>query len=174
MNSVILIGRLTRDPELRYTSGTQTAMTTFTLAVNRPYSKNDEADFIRIVVYGRQAETANSYLSKGSQAAVQGRIQTGSYTKQDGTKVYTTDVIADRVEFVGARSNRQESGGYSDNRGNYQNQGGFQENPRNQGGFQESPRSQDGFSDPTGSADNSGIPEGFHAFDDEDDENIPF
>ena len=170
MNSVALVGRLTRDPELRYASGSQMPVTSFTLAVDRPYSKanNDPsqptADFIRIVVFGRQAETCSTYLSKGSQAAVTGRLQTGSYTRQDGQKVYTTDVVADRVEFIGSRSNRQESGGYPENRGNYQNQSGFQDSPRDQGGF----------SDPTGAAADPGIPEGFHAFDDDDDDNIPF
>ncbi len=156
MNCVTLVGRLTRDPELRYTAGSQTAMATFTLAVDRPFSKEREADFIRIVVYGRQAENCSTYLAKGRQAAVQGRIQTGSYTRQDGQKVYTTDVIADRVEFIGGRSDNPESGGYSDRRG-YQNQGG----PRDQGGFSE-----------PADAPEDAIPEGFHAFDDDDD--VPF
>lgn len=76
------------------------AMTTFTLAVNRPFSREKEADFLRIVVYGKPAENCNQYLSKGSRVCVKGRIQTGSYTKQDGTKVYTTDIVADEVEFL--------------------------------------------------------------------------
>jgi single-strand DNA-binding protein len=131
-------------------------MATFTLAVDRPFSKEKEADFIRIVVYGRQAENCSTYLAKGRQAAVQGRIQTGSYTRQDGQKVYTTDVIADRVEFIGGRSDSPESGGYSDRRG-YQNQGG--------------PMDQGGYSEPAGGPEDA-IPEGFHAFDDDDD--VPF
>ena len=103
MNSVILIGRLARDPELSYTPS-QTAVCKFTLAVDR--MKDDEADFIRITVFGRQAETSNRYLSKGRQCAVMGRIQTGSY-KKDGRTVYTTDVIADRVEFLGGAEHSQ-------------------------------------------------------------------
>lgn len=168
MNCVTLVGRLTRDPELRYTAGTQMPVASFTLAVDRNVSRANAdpstptADFIRIVVFGKQAENCSTYLSKGREAAVQGRIQTGSYTKQDGTKVYTTDVVADRVEFIGGRSNNAESG-YSDRRG-YQNQGGYSGGPQNQGGF----------SEPAGGSQESGIPDGFHAYDDDDDDNIPF
>lgn len=110
MNSVILIGRLTRDPELTYTQNSQTAVTHFTLAVDRPYQKDKEqqADFLRITVFGRQAENCDRYLVKGRQAAVRGRIQTGSYKDRDGKMVYTTDVIADRVEFLGGASEPQE------------------------------------------------------------------
>lgn len=102
MNSVQLLGYLTKDPECRYTQS-QKAMCTFTLAVNRGKDRdgNDKgADFIRIVVWDRQAETCEKYLSKGRQVAIEGRIQTGSYTKDDGTKVYTTDVVASRVHFI--------------------------------------------------------------------------
>ena len=103
MNSVVLIGRLARDPELSYTPNTQTAVTRFTLAVDRPRRQGEDqgADFIRVTVFGRQAETCDRYLSKGRQAAVQGRIQTGSYKNREGVTVYTTDIIADRVEFLG-------------------------------------------------------------------------
>ncbi|MBR2674918.1 MAG: single-stranded DNA-binding protein [Mogibacterium sp.] len=103
MNSVVLIGRLARDPELSYTPNTQTAITRFTLAVDRPRRQGEDqgADFIRITVFGRQAETCDRYLSKGRQAAVLGRIQTGSYKNREGVTVYTTEVIADRVEFLG-------------------------------------------------------------------------
>lgn len=109
MNSVVLIGRLARDPELSYTPNTQTAITRFTLAVDRPKRQGEDqgADFIRVTVFGRQAETCDRYLSKGRQAAVLGRIQTGSYKKPDGTTVYTTEVIADRVEFLGGTQNGQ-------------------------------------------------------------------
>jgi single-strand DNA-binding protein len=103
MNSVILIGRLTRKPELRYSnSGNQTAIARFSLAVDRPFSKDQErtADFINIVVFGKQAENCERYLDKGRQVAVQGRIQTGSYTDKEGRKVYTTDVVANYVEFL--------------------------------------------------------------------------
>ena len=100
MNSVILIGRLTKDPQLSYTQQSQTAVANFTLAVDR-MKKEDGADFIRIVVYGKQAETCDRYLTKGRQCAVHGRIQTGSYKNRNGDTVYTTDVVADRVEFLG-------------------------------------------------------------------------
>ncbi len=103
MNSVILIGRLTRDPELSYTPSNQTPVTRFTIAVDRPVQQGRErqADFIRITVWGKQAETCDRYLSKGRQVAVMGRIQTGSYKNREGVTVYTTDVVADRVEFLG-------------------------------------------------------------------------
>lgn len=97
-NCVFLIGRLTADPEVRYTSATNTAIATFTVAVNRP-TKERQADFIRVKVFGKQAENCERYLHKGQRAAVEGRIQTGSYEK-DGRKVYTTDVVANRVEFI--------------------------------------------------------------------------
>ena len=103
MNSVVLIGRLARDPELSYTPSNQTAVCKFTIAVDRPRRNGEDAgaDFIRITVWGRQAETCDRYLAKGRQVAVNGRIQTGSYKNKDGATVYTTDVIADRVEFLG-------------------------------------------------------------------------
>jgi len=89
MNSVVLIGRLTRDPELRYTPSTQTAVAHFTLAVDRQVSqgRERETDFIRITVFGKQAETVDRYLSKGRQVAIHGRIQTGSYQNRDGQTV---------------------------------------------------------------------------------------
>lgn len=104
MNSVILIGRLTRDPELTYTPNTQTAVCRFTIAVDRPKRQGEDqgADFPRITVWGRQAENCDRYLEKGRQVAVMGHIQTGSYTNRDGQTVYTTDVIAERVEFLGS------------------------------------------------------------------------
>ena len=102
MNSVILIGRLTRDPELRYTAGTQMAVATFTLAVDRPVRAGGEkqTDFPRVTVFGKSAENCERFLKKGRLCGVQGRLQTGSYTAKDGSAVYTTDVIADRVEFL--------------------------------------------------------------------------
>jgi single-strand DNA-binding protein len=118
MNSVILIGRLARDPELSYTPNTQTAVCRFTLAVDRPRRRDGAdatADFIRITVWDRQAETCDRYLSKGRQVAVMGRIQTGSYKNREGVTVYTTDVVADRVEFLGGGN-----GGQSDRGGSYQ------------------------------------------------------
>lgn len=102
MNNVVLIGRLTRDPEVRYTANTQMAVATFTLAVDRPVKSGEEkkADFPRVIVFGKQAENCEKYLSKGRLVGVQGRLQTGSYQNREGVTVYTTDVVADRVEFL--------------------------------------------------------------------------
>lgn len=101
MNQVIIIGRLTKDPETRYgTSGT--AIAKFSVAVDR-IGKDAGADFIPVKVFGKTAENCERYLGKGSQVGVSGRIQTGSYEKKDGTKVYTTEVVADRVEFLGTK-----------------------------------------------------------------------
>ena len=103
MNKVIMIGRLVRDPEVRYSQGENTqCVARYTLAVDRKYKRDGEqsADFISCVAFGRQGEFAEKYLHKGIKIAVEGRIQTGSYTKQDGTRVYTTDVVAENQEFV--------------------------------------------------------------------------
>ena len=110
MNSVALIGRLTRDPEVRYGAATQTAVARFTIAVDRQRGREGEqtADFIGIVCFGKTAELVEKYMSKGRLVGVTGRIQTGSYEK-DGRKVYTTDVVADRVEFLD-RGDRSEGG----------------------------------------------------------------
>lgn len=101
MNNVILIGRLTRDPELRYTTS-QMAVATFTLAIDRPTKadREKETDFPRVKAFGKTAENCEKYLAKGRLVAVQGSIQTGSYEDKDGKRVYTTDVIANRVEFL--------------------------------------------------------------------------
>lgn len=110
MNKVVLIGRLTRDPELRYTSS-NIASTTFTLAVNRQFQNQNgvrEADFINIVMWRKQAETAKKYLTKGSLISIEGRIQTRNYDGADGKKVYVTEVVADNFEFLetkGQKSN---------------------------------------------------------------------
>ena len=103
MNNVSLIGRLTRDPEVKYTSESQTAVARFSIAINRGKDKdgNDKgADFPNIVVFGKQAENCERFLTKGRLVGIEGRIQTGSYTNKDGNKVYTTDVVANRVEFL--------------------------------------------------------------------------
>ena len=97
MNNVVLIGRLTKDPELRW-SNDNVAIARFSLAINR-IGKDKGADFPSIVVFSKQAENCEKYLTKGRKVAIQGHIQTGSYEK-DGRKVYTTDVVADRVEFL--------------------------------------------------------------------------
>ena len=106
MNSVFLIGRLTRDPEVRYTAATQMAVATFTVAVDRPTRPGAEkqTDFPRVTVFGKQAENCNKYLNKGSMVAVDGRIQTGSYDGKDGKKVYTTDVVVEEQEFCESKS----------------------------------------------------------------------
>ena len=112
INKVVLLGRLTKDPELRYTAGNGTAVCKFTLAVNRQFKK-DEADFISCVSFGKSAETISQYLLKGSQIAIGGRIQTGSYDAQDGTKRYTTDVVVESFEFVGGgKGNSSNSDGF--------------------------------------------------------------
>ena len=106
MNKAILIGRLTRDPELRTTTNTGVSVCTFTLAVDRRRSKDQErqADFIPVVVWREQGENCAKYLRKGSQAGVSGTIQTRSYDAQDGTKRYVTEVVADEVQFLGSKS----------------------------------------------------------------------
>lgn len=114
MNSVQLIGRLTRDPEVRSTNGGQ-KVATFTIAIDRPTRAGEEkkADFPRITVFGKQAETVEKYVSKGRQVAIEGRIQTGSYQNKNGDTVYTTDVIANRVEFLGGGNAQGNGGGQS-------------------------------------------------------------
>ena len=109
MNSVFLIGRLTRDPEVRYIASSQTAVATFTVAVDRPVYQGEEkkADFLRITVFGKQAENCEKYLAKGRLVAIEGRLQTGSYQNKDGVTVYTTDVIANKVQFLQWGDQRQ-------------------------------------------------------------------
>ncbi|AOR24865.1 single-stranded DNA-binding protein [Clostridium taeniosporum] len=117
MNKVVLIGRLTKDPELRFTPGAGAAVTTLTLAVDKYNSKSGqkEADFIPIVVWGKQAENTANYMSKGSQMAISGRIQTRNYEAKDGTKRYVTEVVATEVQFL-SKSNA--SGNVGANYGN--------------------------------------------------------
>ncbi len=112
MNNVVLIGRLTRDPETRY-SGEGLAITRFSLAIDRPVKSSSgekQTDFPNIVVFGKQAENCEKYLAKGRMAAVQGRIQTGSYTNKEGVKVYTTEVIAERIQFLEWGDSNNKSG----------------------------------------------------------------
>ncbi len=116
MNKVILMGRLTRDPEVRYSQGEQsTAIARYTLAVDRRFKRDADqqsADFIPCVAFGRAGEFAERYLRKGTKIAVTGRIQTGSYTNRDGQKVYTTEVIVEDQEFAESRNAGGESSGY--------------------------------------------------------------
>ena len=107
MNKTLLIGRLTRDPDIRYTQSEQpTTIARFNLAVDRRFKKDGEqsADFISCVAFGKTAEFIEKYVFKGTKIAVEGRIQTGSYTNNDGNKVYTTDVVVEQVEFAGAKT----------------------------------------------------------------------
>lgn len=105
MNRVSLVGRLTAKPELRYTNS-QIPYTKFSIAVSRPFSK-DETDFINITVWRKPAENVCNYLDKGSLISVDGRIQTGSYTDKDGSKKYTFDVVSDNVQFLESKSQAQ-------------------------------------------------------------------
>ena len=107
MNKVILMGRLVREPEVRYSNGAEPlAIARYTLAVNRRFKRQGEADadFISCVAFGKTAEFIEKYVFKGTKIAVEGRIQTGSYTNNDGNKVYTTDVVVEQVEFAGAKT----------------------------------------------------------------------
>ena len=112
MNKVILMGRLTRDPEVRYSQGERpTAVARYTLAVNRTFKRAGEpdADFINCVAFGRAAEFAEKYFRQGIRIVISGRIQTGSYTNRDGVKVYTTDVIVDEQEFAESKASSDQS-----------------------------------------------------------------
>ena len=107
MNKVILMGRLTRDPEVRYTQGDNAmAIARYSLAVDRRFKRDGEpdADFINCVAFGKSGEFAEKYLKKGTKVAVVGRIQTGSYTNKDGQKVYTTDVVVEEQEFAESKN----------------------------------------------------------------------
>ena len=113
MNKVILMGRLTRDPDVRYSQGeSATAVARFTLAVDRRFRRDGDtsADFIGCVAFGRQAEFAEKYLRQGTKVVLTGRIQTGSYTNRDGQKVYTTDVVAEDLEFAESKAPAAERG----------------------------------------------------------------
>ncbi|KFX56143.1 single-stranded DNA-binding protein [Clostridium botulinum] len=114
MNKVVLIGRLTKDPELKFTPGAGTAVTTLTLAVDKYNSKSGqkEADFVPVVVWGKQAESTANYMVKGSQMAISGRIQTRNYEAKDGTKRYVTEVVATEVQFL-SKSNDSSGGNTS-------------------------------------------------------------
>ena len=113
MNKVILMGRLTRDPEVRYSAGENSlAIARYTLAVDRRFRRDGEAtaDFIGCVAFGRNAEFAEKYLRQGVKIAITGRIQTGSYTNREGQKVYTTDVVVEEQEFAESKNASANSG----------------------------------------------------------------
>ena len=129
MNKVILMGRLTRDPEVRYSAGESgTAIARYTLAVDRRFKRDGEAtaDFIGCVSFGRTAEFAEKYFRQGLKVLVAGRIQTGSYTNNSGQKVYTTDVVVEEQEFAEGQNSSQ--------------QGAGQQPPQNYGGQQNAPQ----------------------------------
>mgnify|MGYP000025798171 FL=1 len=116
MNKVILMGRLTRDPEVRYSQGEQaTAIARYTLAVDRRFKRDGDqtADFIGCVAFGKLGEFAEKYLRKGTKVVVTGRIQTGSYTNKDGQKVYTTDVVVEECEFAESKNVAGENSGFT-------------------------------------------------------------
>lgn len=123
MNRVVLMGRLTRDPDVRYSQGDQSmAIARYTLAVDRRRGRSNQgdqqtADFISCVAFGKAGEFAEKYLHKGTKICVSGRIQTGSYTRQDGTKVYTTDVVVDDQEFAESRNAQTAGPDYSSYQG---------------------------------------------------------
>ena len=117
MNKVILMGRLTRDPEVRYSAGENAlAIARYTLAVDRRFRRDGEAsaDFINCVAFGRQGEFAEKYMKQGTKIVISGRIQTGSYTNRDGVKVYTTDVVVEECEFAESKNaaSGNSDGGY--------------------------------------------------------------
>ncbi|WP_078556378.1 single-stranded DNA-binding protein [Bacillus alkalicellulosilyticus] len=153
INRVILVGRLTKDPELRYTPN-GVAVANFTLAVNRPFSNQQgdrEADFINCIIWRKQAENVANFLKKGSLAGVDGRIQTRSYDNNEGKRVYITEVVAESVQFLeprgasggGGNQNSGFSGGQSPMG---QGQGGYgqQNQNRNQSRLDEDPFANDG------------------------------
>lgn len=149
MNKVILMGRLTRDPEVRYSQGDNaTAIARFTLAVDRRIKRDNEAsvDYINCVSFGRSAEFTEKYFHKGTKIVIAGRIQTGSYTNKDGQKVYTTDIVIEEQDFAESKAASQQN-----NSGNAQNASNSQQaqQPKPQ-------TSPDGFM----SADDEGLP--FH------------
>ena len=115
MNKVILMGRLTRDPEVRYSQGaTATAIARFSIAVDRRFKRDGEpdADFINCVAFGRTGEFIERYGHKGTKFVVEGRIQTGSYTNRDGVKVYTTEVVVEEQEFAESKAASASNSGY--------------------------------------------------------------
>lgn len=112
MNKAIEIGRLTRDPEVRYSQGSNTAVIRYTIAVDRKFKRDGEptADYIPCVVFGRQAEFAEKYFRKGMKVVISGRITTGSYTNRDGQKVYTTEITVEEQEFAESKGSSEAQG----------------------------------------------------------------
>jgi len=172
MNRVVLMGRLTRDPDVRYTQGENAmAIARYTLAVDRRRSRaqaggapdQQTADFISCVAFGKTAEFAEKYLRKGTKICVSGRIQTGSYTNKDGQKVYTTEVVIEDHEFAESRQSQQQDGGYQ-NAGAYQ-PGGYQSSYQDSSAQHSAPFTQE---------QPSGVIDGFMNIPDGIDEELPF
>ena len=129
MNKVVLMGRLTRNPDVRYSQGEKaTCVAKYTLAVNRRFHREGEqdADFINCVAFGKQGEFAEKYLKQGTKIVISGRIQTGSYTNRDGVKVYTTDVVIEEQEFAESKKAAETSS-------TPQNTQGVKSNPEDDG-----------------------------------------
>jgi len=132
MNKVMLIGRLTRDPEMRYSQGDKpTAIARYTLAVDRRFKREGEsnADFINCIAFGKLGEFAEKYLQKGTKIAIIGRIQTGSYTNKDGAKVYTTDVVVEEQEFAESKNASHNSGPSNNSASSMDTSSGFMNIP---------------------------------------------
>ena len=175
MNKVILMGRLTRDPEIRYTQGDNSiCIARYTLAVDRRFNRNagndgNNADFIPCVAFGKSGEFAERYLKKGTKMAITGRIQTGSYTNKDGVKVYTTEVVIEDQEFA---ESKNASGGGNGNYGGNNYNGGSGSYGGNGGG---SYGGNSGANRPSQqSADTSDSLDGFMNIPDGIDEELPF
>ncbi|MCQ2500668.1 MAG: single-stranded DNA-binding protein [Lachnospiraceae bacterium] len=165
MNKVILMGRLTREPDVRYSAGENaTAVARYTLAVDRRFARRDggneqTADFIGCVAFGRQAEFAEKYLHQGTKIAITGRIQTGSYTNREGQRVYTTDVVVEEQEFAESKNASADNGNYGGGNFGGGNYGG--------GSYQRQ-------SSPAPAPAPSASPDGFMNIPDGIDEELPF
>ena len=178
MNKVILMGRLTRDPDIRYTQGDNSmCIARYTLAVDRRFSRNgnndgNSADFIPCVAFGKSAEFCEKYLRKGTKMAVTGRIQTGSYTNKDGAKVYTTEVVIEDQEFAESKNAAAGGGNFggNSNYGGNNNYGGGYNGGNNYGGGYNSGANQA----PQSSAGASDSLDGFMNIPDGIDEELPF
>ena len=137
MNKVVLMGRLTRNPNVSYSQGERsTCVARYTLAVNRRFKRegDPEADFISCVAFGRQGEFAEKYLKQGTKIVISGRIQTGSYTNREGVRVYTTDVIVEEQDFAESKAASNANSNYA---GNYSNSGAAYQAPNAQAGYQQ-------------------------------------
>ncbi|EAE5698733.1 TPA: single-stranded DNA-binding protein [Listeria innocua] len=145
MNRVVLVGRLTKDPDLRYTPA-GAAVATFTLAVNRPFTNQQgerEADFINCVVWRKPAENVANFLKKGSMAGVDGRVQTRNYEGNDGKRVYVTEIVAESVQFLESKNNNAE--GATSN--NYQGEANYSNNSKTTPYRADSSQKKDSFAD---------------------------